>query len=112
MAAGLWPGALPADEEGGSKEFHFVVVNDLHYHDSRCGPWFEKMVKHLNGQEKKPELCLVVGDLADNGKPEQFGPLRDILKTLQMPYHVVVESGAPISCAAWNTSTASSNAAR
>src|SRR5439155_13606041 len=37
LAAGLWPGALRAEGEGGSTEFRFVVVNDFHYLNERCG---------------------------------------------------------------------------
>ena len=90
LAAGFWSGAFWGDLPGDTGEFSFLVVNDLHYHDERCGPWFEKMVKQMNGHDQKIDFCLMVGDLADNGKAEQFGPLRDILRTLKMPSHVVI----------------------
>jgi hypothetical protein len=41
LAAGLWPGALSAgDPDTGS--FQFVAVNDLHYLNEKCGPWFQR----------------------------------------------------------------------
>src|SRR5262245_44089583 len=97
LAAGLWPGRMAADSPAVG-DFSFIAVNDLHYFDERCGPWFEKMVKRMQAcrkadaksNEKGPEFSLVVGDLADNGKAAQLGPLREILRTLQIPYHVVI----------------------
>jgi 3',5'-cyclic AMP phosphodiesterase CpdA len=107
LAAGLWPGTIWSDAGNGGDEFWFLVVNDLHYHDPRCGPWFEKMVRQMNesavrsqgsgvrGQEpeqrpERIEFCLVVGDLVEDGTGEQFGPLREILQTLKFPYRAVV----------------------
>jgi 3',5'-cyclic AMP phosphodiesterase CpdA len=88
LAAGVWPGAMYGDSPSG--EFSFIAVNDLHYFDKRCGPWFDKTVQQMNGHKEKPDFCLIVGDLAENGKAEQFGPLRDILRTLKIPYRVVI----------------------
>jgi 3',5'-cyclic AMP phosphodiesterase CpdA len=97
LAAGLWPGGIAAVDSPADGDFSFIAVNDLHYFDERCGPWFEKMVKQMQAcrkanprLKKGPEFCLVVGDLADNGKAAQLGPLREILRTLQIPYHVVI----------------------
>jgi calcineurin-like phosphoesterase family protein len=90
LALGLWPGASRSDSPNGSGEFWFLVVNDLHYHDPRCGHWFEKMVRQMNGHAEKIEFCLIVGDLAEDGTAGQFGPLREILKTLKTPFHAVI----------------------
>ncbi len=59
LAAGLWPGALPAEGTKDSAEFHFLVVNDVHYLDKGCGQWFAKVI----GQMKidKP-VHVVVGN--------------------------------------------------
>lgn len=88
LAAGLWPGRLSARDTAG--DFHFIAVNDLHYLNDRCNPWFEKVVKQIAGHREKIEFCLVVGDLVHNGKPEEFAPIRDYLKKLPMPFHVVI----------------------
>lgn len=90
LTAGLWPGALWAADPKQDGDFRFLVVNDLHYLDNHCGPWFERLVKQMKGHKEKIDFCLVVGDLAENGKAEQLGPVRDILKKLPMPVHVVV----------------------
>jgi 3',5'-cyclic AMP phosphodiesterase CpdA len=90
LAAGLWPGALRADGEGDPGEFHFLAVNDVHYHDSRCGPWLEAAVRQMRGHAEKPEFCLLVGDLADDGKAEQMAAVRDLVQGLGVPTYVVV----------------------
>ena len=90
LAAGLWPGALGAEDTDQGGEFHFLAVNDLHYLDQRCGPWFEKLVKQMKAHAEKIDFCLVVGDLAEDGRTEQLAPVRDILKTLGRPVHVVI----------------------
>src|SRR5262249_28533241 len=93
----------------------FIAVNDLHYLNEHCAPWFEQMVKQMSqgtgdrgresedrsqgsgvrGQKsgegvEKIDFCLIVGDLADHGTAEQFRPLREILKTLPFPFHAVI----------------------
>ena len=47
LAAGLWPGALSAGDPA-TTNFQFLAVNDLHYLNDKCGPWFERMVKSFN----------------------------------------------------------------
>ena len=89
LAAGLWPGALRAADTN-ADPFHFVVLNDLHYLDKRCTPWHEGVVKQIKAHKEKPEFCLLVGDLAENGKADQLDPVRTIYKGLELPLHVVV----------------------
>jgi 3',5'-cyclic AMP phosphodiesterase CpdA len=90
LAAGLWPGALRADEGSPPEDFAFVVLNDLHYLDKRCTPFHEGVVAQIKAHKEKPELCLIVGDLAEDGKPEQFDPVRVIYRGLGLPVHVVI----------------------
>ena len=89
LAAGLWPGRLDA-RDAATEDFSFVVVNDLHYLDKRCGPWFERVVKQIKAMPDKLDFCLLAGDLAENGKPEQLDPVRTNFQSLGMPVHVVV----------------------
>jgi predicted MPP superfamily phosphohydrolase len=86
LAAGLWPGALRAEPRRGT--FRFAVLNDLHYLNDRCGPWFEKLVRNVN--EQNVELVLIAGDLVEHGTAKQFGAITDILKLFKVPYYVVV----------------------
>jgi 3',5'-cyclic AMP phosphodiesterase CpdA len=90
LAAGLWPGALRARGADTGGDFSFAVVNDLHYNDERCGPWFEGLVRHLKARPEPIDFCLLAGDLAERGKPEQFAPVRDIFRALGRPVHVVI----------------------
>ena len=39
LASSLWPGALRADDATG-EDFGFIIVNDLHFFDSKCVPFF------------------------------------------------------------------------
>src|SRR6266849_5566436 len=90
LAAGWWPGALCAGDDRGSKEFHFVVVNDLHYLNERCGEWLAQVVRQMRNHAEKIEFCLLAGDLTEHGKREQMVPVRDLLKGLGKPTYVVV----------------------
>ncbi len=90
LAAGLWPGALRAGDGEAGKPFHFAVINDLHYLDKRCTPWHEGVVKQIKDHKAKVEFCLLVGDLAEDGKAEQFDPVRSIYRGLGVPVHVVM----------------------
>jgi predicted MPP superfamily phosphohydrolase len=74
--------------------FRFAVLNDLHYMDVRDGPWLEGLVARVNGAGggaggKDPELCLVLGDLAETGSRTELSAAREILGGLRMPYYVV-----------------------
>jgi hypothetical protein len=88
LALGLWPGALRAEGEGNSGDFSFIVVNDLHYHDEKCGKYFEQVVAQM--KTSKADFCLIVGDYVENGKAEQIGPVNDIFKTLGIPTYGVI----------------------
>jgi calcineurin-like phosphoesterase family protein len=90
LAAGLWPGALRAGDAAPPEDFAFVVLNDLHYLNKNCTPFHEGVVAQIKAHKEKPELCLIVGDLAENGTPEQFDPVRTIYRGLGLPVHVVV----------------------
>jgi len=97
LSAGLWPGRLRAAENGLGGEFRFVVINDAHYQSPRCPAWFERVIASVREQVPKPELCLMVGDLAEHGIEKELGPMRDVLRSLQMPFHVVIGNHDSIS---------------
>ena len=90
LAAGLWPGALVGRDAEVPSEIAFLVVNDLHYRDQRCGPWLESVVQQIRKRPETIDFCLVAGDLTENGTPEQMAAVRDILKAVGKPLHVVV----------------------
>jgi 3',5'-cyclic AMP phosphodiesterase CpdA len=90
LAAGLWPGAVGAEDRAGAEDFSFLVVNDTHWKDWQGGDWFAGLAKQLKGHAEKPELLLLAGDLSEDGKPEQLSPMRDFCKGLGLPVHVVI----------------------
>ena len=89
LALGLRPrrllGAGTAEEE-----FTFIAVNDLHFSEAACRPWFEKVVAQMKQSAPKAEFCLLGGDLADQGTPLQLTGIRDAFAKLEIPVHVVV----------------------
>ncbi len=89
LTAGLWPGALRA-ADADSGDFHFLVVNDLHYVDHHCGDWLARVLRQMKGHAEKPEFCLVAGDLSEEGRAEPLAAVRDVLKGLGLPTYVVI----------------------
>ncbi|HXE42278.1 MAG TPA: metallophosphoesterase, partial [Candidatus Baltobacteraceae bacterium] len=63
-------------------------VNDLHYLDDDCGKWLEGVVHQM--KTTAAEFCLIVGDLADDGKHEHFAAVRDIFGGLGIPFYTVI----------------------
>ncbi len=94
MGAGAMSAALlarwakAAEYAKDSETFTFVVVNDIHFFDKRCATWLDKVVEKINGH--KADLCLIVGDMTEDGTAEQNAAVHEVLKGLKLPYHVVV----------------------
>lgn len=89
LAGGLWPGWAKAQDADRGEDFTFICVNDLHYFNDRCTPFFQQMVKQMRCTEGA-EFCLIVGDLAEDGTAKQMGAIHELLRGLKMPIHVVV----------------------
>lgn len=96
LTAGLWPGALRAMDESDhpSGDFHFIVINDFHYRDDRCGVWGEKVVANfrslISSLTANPAFCVLAGDISENGKADQFASARDVFSKLPMPVHYII----------------------
>src|SRR5580704_5177058 len=88
--AGVWPGVLAARDHDPGSCLSFLVVNDTHYLDRRCGPWLEGAVRQMKGHRESIDFCLMLGDLGEHGRSNQIGPLLDIFKGLRMPVYYVV----------------------
>ena len=65
LSLGLWPGRLFAETPAPEVAFTFIAVNDLHYREAACTPWFERVVKAMKASAPGVEFCLVGGDLSD-----------------------------------------------
>lgn len=89
LTAGLWPGALGAEDKADAGDFHFLAVNDTHWKDRAGAGWFAGLARQMKGHAEKPELVLLAGDLSEDGKPQQLGPMRDFCKGLGLPVYVV-----------------------
>src|SRR5260370_39857267 len=85
LSAGLWPGALAAEGEKDSGDFHFSAGNDMHWKEEKGADWFARLAKQMNGHAEKPEVVLRAADLADDGTPPQLGPTRDWCKNRGPP---------------------------
>lgn len=79
LALGLFPTVLRAAgraDRAGAGAFRFVVANDLHFRDARCGEWLESLVSAMKSH--RPDFCVLNGDLTENGTREQFLAVREI----------------------------------
>jgi Calcineurin-like phosphoesterase len=85
LTLGLWPGRLRADDSTGARDFTFVVVNDLHFREAACAPWFSEAVAALRASAPAAEFSLIAGDLADDGTSEQLTGVRDAFEKLGIP---------------------------
>jgi hypothetical protein len=90
LAAGLWPGALAAAEDGHPADFHFLVINDTHFEDKESGPWLEKVVRQMKKHPERIDFCIHAGDLSHNGLQEQLAPVRDVFAELGVPTYYVM----------------------
>jgi 3',5'-cyclic AMP phosphodiesterase CpdA len=81
--------AAAADDARASDTFTFIVANDIHYFDKRCAQWLaDRVIKRMNDQ--KPDFCVILGDMSEDGTKEQNAAVHDVLKGLKMPLYVCV----------------------
>jgi predicted MPP superfamily phosphohydrolase len=86
LAAGLWPRVAHA-ADAPTKPLTFLQLNDFHYAEEACAPFFEGLVSKIN-QIQDAALLIIAGDLLDDGTADQANALHDILAKLKIPYHV------------------------
>jgi hypothetical protein len=90
LALGVWPGCARWAGKRAAGTFGFVAINDAHYQSPRCPAWFERVSASIRWHPARPEFCLMIGDLAEHGSKSELGPMRDVLRSLRMPFHVVI----------------------
>jgi 3',5'-cyclic AMP phosphodiesterase CpdA len=90
LALGIWPSLLRADAEKPGEDFNFVVVNDMHYIDEKCGEWLLTVMRKMKECSPQPELCLMLGDYTDHGTVAELTAVRDIFKRLDFPTYGVI----------------------
>lgn len=65
----------------------FVVLTDLHVGSKAGNLLLPIAVRDIN--EIAPELVVIPGDITDDGEPDQFRLVKEILDGLECPYYVV-----------------------
>ena len=89
LTLGLWPGALRAEGTGNAGNFHFLVVNDVHYMTERCGRFLERVLETVKAQPK-PDFCLIAGDLSDQGTTAALTAVMEAFQKLGVPVFPVI----------------------
>ena len=69
--------------------FTFIAVNDLHFYDAQCVPFFRKVVAKMRESAPDAAFCLIAGDIADGGETAQFFNMRETFRALGLPLHTV-----------------------
>ena len=90
LTLGLWPGRIRADDSTPASNFTFLAVNDLHFAEAACALWFEEAIAAMKASAPFAEFCLIAGDLADDGTPEQLAGVRDALQKLGIPVYSAI----------------------
>ena len=87
---GVWPGCARWACRRAGGTFNFVAINDAHFQSPQCPAWFERVSASIRGQTRRPEFCLLIGDLVEHGTAAELGPMREVLCSLRMPVHAVI----------------------
>jgi len=84
-AAGRAAGADPPPS------FGFVEFNDTHVRDARCVAFLKKAFAQINdlAAQGRADFAILAGDIATDGRPEEFALFQDAARTLRIPLHVV-----------------------
>jgi len=75
--------------ESAAEDFRFVAINDLHYQDEACTPWFAAVVESVKKLSPAPDFCLLCGDLTELATPEEMAGIRDVFGKLGIPVYAV-----------------------
>ena len=82
IALGL---ARAAEAVEGGNGFTFIAVNDLHFFDEKCVPFFRNVVAKMRESAPDAAFCLIAGDIADGGETAQYSAMREIFGGLDVP---------------------------
>src|SRR5437867_12781529 len=78
-------GRAASASDSSTESFSFLVVNDIHYFDRRCGAWLENAIRKMQSHAPKPDFCVIAGDLSERGRREELGAVREISSALGVP---------------------------
>lgn len=89
LAAGLWPGAA-ANAEGPDEAFRFVVINDTHYKDDKCGEYLEAAFSQMH-RGPSFDIALVAGDISTAAAPRELRAFKQLTDAyLKVPTYCVL----------------------
>ncbi|HWI58296.1 MAG TPA: metallophosphoesterase [Bacillota bacterium] len=105
LGLGCWPGCARWAHNGKGGTFRFIAINDTHFQSPQCPAWFEQVRASVRTLEPKPEFCLMIGDLSEHGTRAELGAMQAVLRSLDMPHHVVIgnhDYGSDTARSAWD----------
>lgn len=73
----------------GPDSFEFIVVNDTHYFDERCGAWLGEVIAAMRGSAPHAAFCLHAGDVTDRGSAVACVAAAKLFAELGFPLHPV-----------------------
>jgi len=88
LSLGLWPGALRAQGKSDSGDFHFAVINDIHFINEKCAAFLERVLQKLKAGPQ-PDFCVLAGDLSHHGNEQELGAVKEIFARLGIPFYAV-----------------------
>jgi 3',5'-cyclic AMP phosphodiesterase CpdA len=68
---------------------HVVDPGELLLGGIDTATFLRQAVEHVNGLDPQPDLVLLTGDLVNEGRPEEYAHLRELLSALRVPFHLV-----------------------
>jgi Icc protein len=70
-------------------DLHITTTSDLLGGFLDTGPFLTAAVEHLNSLDPAPDLVLMTGDLVNNGLPDEYARLAELIAPLRVPYVLV-----------------------
>jgi len=68
---------------------HVEQAGVLTYNIFDAAASLKRVIQAINARDPQPDLVLHTGDLVHHGAPEQYGPLREILEELTVPFYAL-----------------------
>ncbi len=68
---------------------HIVPAGELLLGHIDTATMLREAVEHVNRLDPQPDLVLLTGDLVNEGKPDEYAHLRELLAPLRAPFHLV-----------------------
>ena len=68
---------------------HIVEPGELLLGGIDTAKFLREAIEHVNRLDPQPDLVLVTGDLVNEGRPEEYAHLRDLLGELHAPFHLM-----------------------